>query len=115
MIEVSVLVDKLNGMKCDEIAQYLKEQEVVGYSQDETHCPIANWIRRESGKRVAVGVWHQVADGERTFMVAEIDDCYYEDGAMLAQYPIAEGPQNFIGAFDNGRFEELLAFEEDCE
>lgn len=93
MIEVSVLVDKLNNMTCGEIREYLGLQGIKGFVHVSHECPIANWIYRESGCYVEAEDWVQVYD---------------EDTEPLIQYQLAEGPMSFIMQFDGGWFPELI-------
>lgn len=112
MIEVKVLVDKLNEMTCEQIRMFLLSEGIRGYVQDEHSCVLAQWIRRESGETVAVGVHRhserysessssQICVGTYT-EVCE-DPFEYEDFI-----PLSLEAQAFIGAFDNERYPELI-------
>jgi hypothetical protein len=116
VIEVSVLVDKLNSMQSSEIADLMKQAGVRGEVQVETACVLANWIRRESGKEVAVGVHRR--DGEQmVFGVVNYEGDYdFFLGQQYEEfYPLEPGPQNFIGEFDNHRYPELIEDHEDYD
>lgn len=104
MIDVSVLVDKLNQMTGLEIGDFLFHQGVQGSVQDEYECPIAHWIQRESGRWVSVGCQIKTADRKLEFGVrvhADSEDQY------VAEYLISDGPKEFIGQFDNGAYPQL--------
>ncbi len=115
MIEVSVLVDKLNGMTCDEIYEYLKLQGVQGEVQSETSCVLAQWLRRESGVDVAVGVHQQVYGHARFGVVVYEGENFFLNGTYGDFYQLDPGPQAFIGAFDNEMFPELVVPYEDYD
>lgn len=95
MIDVSVLVDKLNGMGSgQEVREFLVDQGVKGVMQESHNCPISLWIQRESGCYV---------DTEDVVAVYPV-----EDGQTVQQYDLEDAPKSFIAAFDSGDFPELV-------
>lgn len=107
MIELSVLVDKLNGMTCDEIRAYMVAEQVTGCMQEENYCVLANWLRRESGRRVAVGVHIRppVKPITESFMGIAL---FNEDQSYAAGLPISDEVTNFIKRFDNNWYPTLV-------
>lgn len=118
MIEVSVLVDKINGMSHEEISQMLTEQHITGYEQDERSCPLAHWFHKESGREVAVGVHRKSADGTCQFGIIVAGEDYYKEEYTYDDgdfFEIGLGPRNFIVEFDHGRYPDLVEPLEDWE
>jgi hypothetical protein len=95
VIDVGVLVDKLNSMSCAEIRNYLFVEGIKGLPNDEMSCAIAAWIWRESKETVLVSGMVILA-GQR----------------ML---PLKKGPIDFVACFDQEKFPELLLDYEDYE
>lgn len=90
MIEVSVLVDKLNQMSANQIRSYFVDEKIYGEVGNDMECPIASWIRRESGRYVQVQ--------ESVWITEGMEPVYYE---------LAEGPTEFVVYFDAERYPEL--------
>lgn len=109
MIDVAVLVDKINGMQCDEIVELFRKSGLQGETSNEFSCPIARWIKRESGVQVSVGqTWDRVDTGEIRFAITTGYWDLCGDWRIADAYVMEEGPVSFIGAFDNGRYEDLI-------
>lgn len=107
MIELSVLVDKLNGMTCDEIRAHMVAEQVTGAMQEENSCVLANWLRRESGRWVAVGVHIRppskpISESFMGIAVFREDHCY-ETGL-----PLSKGTVDFIKRFDDNWYPTLV-------
>lgn len=95
MIDVSVLVDKLNGLGTgQDVRDFLVDQGIRGCPQESHNCPISNWIRRESGCAVST---------ETVVAVFETDPC-----KPVQQYSLEDGPKSFVSAFDAGIWPELI-------
>lgn len=97
MIEVSVLIDKLNGMTDQEIADYFTQEQVQGEIGDDMSCAIANWVRINSEQ------WIQVT-GEGVSLIES-----------QGWFKFAEGPISFVSNFDKGLYPELVWEHEDYE
>lgn len=110
MIEVSVLVDKINEMSSQQIGLFLEGQQMVGTQSDEYACPLARWIHKESGRFISVGKQHQLED-EITYSGVAVfhEECI--DPEACANYEfllLGAGPLTFIHDFDEGLFPALV-------
>jgi hypothetical protein len=97
MIDVSVLVDKLNSFEtAKEVADFLHDQNVQGTPGSAETCVISQWISRESERRVTtsanIKVWEKNAGL----------------GVITEMYKRSEIIASFIHAFDMGAFPELI-------
>jgi hypothetical protein len=107
VIEVSVLIDKLNGMSADDIWRYMAAEKVRGDTQIDTSCVLANWIRRESGEYVAVGVHSESGDGKAVMGIRKIEP-EEPDLHLFEFFPLNAEVGRFISEFDNGRYPDLV-------
>jgi hypothetical protein len=97
MIDVSVLVDKLNSFdNTHDIADFLYSQNVRGVPGRADSCVISQWISKESGRSVTtasqIKVWEWGPGA----------------GDVLERHNQSEVVIKFIEAFDIGGFPELL-------
>ena len=85
------LVDHLNNFgNKEEVAMFLCNQNVKGYREEPTECPIATWLERELDEGVTV---------------EDVITVYAIDGNTT--YKISPTVSQFITAFDLGYFPEL--------
>lgn len=105
MIDVQVLVDKLNGLEsADEVAAFLQEQGVIGVPMAAEFCPVSNWIRRESGeKHVSTANSVRIWETENTAFWNS-----YGPGDIKAQYILSPFVQKFIVKFDSLNYPNLV-------
>jgi hypothetical protein len=97
MIDVSVLVDKLNSFgTVQEVADFLHDQNVQGYQGVAESCVISQWIARESGRNITTAIDIKVWENSDT------------GGALLEWHGKSEVVRSFIYAFDRGQFPELI-------
>jgi hypothetical protein len=55
MIDMQVAVDKLAGFQtCDEIADYLRSEGIVGNVGRHDSCPVALWLGKTTGQTASV-------------------------------------------------------------
>lgn len=106
MIEVSVLVDKLNGMRWQDIVTLLGTAGVTGVREEEDMCALANWLRRESGLRVSVGIPFRDEQSFQRYGVGIQED--EEEETYSAYYALEDEVMYFIRKFDEGEFPELV-------
>jgi hypothetical protein len=100
MIEIGVLVDKLNSMETPkEIAEFLMSQGIKGQKSSARQCPISTWISRESG-RVASTVLGAVFE-------LEIGNPSH----MKDRFDLSETVDEFIMAFDKRQYPSLISDE----
>jgi hypothetical protein len=97
MIDVSVLVDKLNSFEtAKEVADFLHDQNVQGTPGSAETCVISQWVSRESGRNITtstyIKVWEKGAG----------------QGAISELHKRSEIVASFIYAFDMGAFPELI-------
>ena len=93
-IDVSVLVDKLNGFQHqDEIAQFLMAEDIKGVPQNARRCVITNWVIRESGE-----TWITTGAVIRVWEKCDLKECY----------PLTETVHSFIKNFDHSDYPELV-------
>lgn len=96
MVEVEVLVDKLNGFQSEqEIAEFFHHQGIRGVTGAANHCVISNWLKQESGQEYistahAVSVWAKPNDTDR-----------------IGFHKLSHIVKMFIEHFDNGQYPEL--------
>jgi len=113
VIDVGVLVDKINQMSSFEIAEMLKAQGVQGVPSVEESCVLARWIHKESGVFVRVGIHEKTESGSRFGIVPQ--DADLDTGSFSEFYAVETGVQAFIGEFDNGCYPELVVPYEEYE
>lgn len=101
-IDVSVLVDKLNVLETpNEVADFLRTQDIQGEKGRASSCVISNWIKRESG-------------GAYVTTAARVKIWYSELGARLhSEMPLEEhtvslATLDFIQLFDRGDYPDLV-------
>jgi hypothetical protein len=107
MIDVSVLVDKLNSFETTkDVADFLNDQNVQGTPGSAETCVISQWISRESGKNITT------SDQIKVWKDAE-DISFFQEGAgkighLIERYERSEIVRSFVYAFDMGAFPELI-------
>lgn len=114
MIAAQVLIDKLNGMRKDDIERLMLAEGMAGYQNDEHMCVLANWIRKESGVWVGVGVWRANEEG-RGIGFGVCDSSSYDSDDYSSWVPMSVECQVFVGNFDQGYYPELVSPCEDYE
>lgn len=91
MIEPEVVLEKLGALGSSRaIAKFLEEEGVSGKLKGATSCPIANYVRRETGVSIAVSaeLWAGHPDAERR--------------------PVPRWVGEFVARFDDGAFPALV-------
>ena len=100
MIDVEILVDKLNSFEsADDVAFFLYDQNIRGEVGSAARCVISQWIMRESGY-------------ERVSTASEIT-IWNEDEFCPRSYPINESVAYFINRFDSKVYPQLIMRPED--
>lgn len=116
MIEVSVLVDKINDMDAEEIAEYMRSLGITGVKSCEYSCPLARWMIRQTSKQLAVGkTYHDGPDNDQMHMGVAIYKygCDESVDSWDDFIELKQGPIDFITKFDAGFFEDLVLEDED--
>lgn len=103
MIDIQVLVDKLNNFESAEaIRAFMGEQGIKAFRGDAHSCVIARWIERESEQLVAVAP---------LCMYMRTED---EDLTGGTSYDFAKPVFDFITNFDLKHYPELIADDDPC-
>ncbi|HEU4967264.1 MAG TPA: hypothetical protein VFT53_07405 [Candidatus Saccharimonadales bacterium] len=89
MIDLQVVVGKLNGMSADGIAKLFNEEGITGSTFEAFSCPIANYVKRETGQVVGMCAGWIHAGDEKIF--------------FTGKEPMVE----FMRRFDRGVYPEL--------
>lgn len=76
---------------------------VTGVKEEENACVLAQWIRRESGLDVGVGVPYRDEEGFQKYGVGILHKNEY-----IRHYSIDEDVMEFIRKFDEGQFSNLV-------
>lgn len=100
---VAEVVDKLAALGSgQQIAQFFEERGIVGSMGWSDTCPVANYIRRETGRWVQAGIFTVSSPG--VFAV--------EEGAFTLdvkdQVALPEPIMDFIVDFDRGKYPRLV-------
>jgi hypothetical protein len=103
MIDVAVLIDKLNGMSSKDIVEFFEGEGIKGEQKNAGGCPIANWILRNSA-----------ASDVEVDEVLKVNDSY-NDEEVETQYKLDVGPCMFIHEFDAGQYPQLESPIEDYD
>lgn len=91
MIEPEVVLDKLGALgSYQAVAQFLHEEGVRGRQKSATACPVANYVRRETGLAISI-------HPEWFFSYRDQD-----------RHPVPESVGDFIHCFDLGQFPSLM-------
>lgn len=100
MVEIEVLMDKLNEMTDpEEIRLFFASRGVKGFMQRADRCPIAAWLKAESGHEVVVEDSVVDMTAERVWDRNEMEQ---------PEYVLGSGPAQFIKKFDLGEYRELI-------
>jgi hypothetical protein len=95
-VDPNVVMDKLVGLcSPDAIAEYLLDEGIVGKRGFGDSCPVANYIRRETGlvTFVSLGEWG-----------VEPETIHF--GTPNREMPYVVG--RFVNNFDNGMYPDLI-------
>jgi hypothetical protein len=96
-VDLKVVMDKLAGLETSEaVARFLVEEGIQGYRSMAHACPVAKYLRRETGRMFEV---HQ---GSYRPNWSGIDEVHETPGAVA----------EFIGDFDRGAYPELMCRDE---
>lgn len=96
--------DKLAGYdKGQDIAEFLRGEEVKGYKGSEENCPIAQWMQNKTGEIVMV-------NGDAVARYCDLDDEDPNYEILLNEYfrEPTSAMLEFIEKFDNGEFPDLV-------
>ena len=105
MIDIGVLVDKLNGFETsEEIADFLISQEIQAKPQKPESCAISKWVRQESGQVVCTYINKDYSTNTETGEIFEGD---FIDTSSKA-HRMTETVGKFIREFDRGDYPELI-------
>lgn len=112
MIDFGVAFDKLAQFEtANDLADYFASEGVQGYKGAEESCPIANWMREQTGCLVSVtgdGISRYNEDEE------EFIESHYEVWLNENFRNPTDAMLNFIIEFDGGDFPQLVRPDEDC-
>ena len=101
MVEVSVLVDKLNSLDTSlDVYSFLKGQGVKGERQSANACVINNWMKRESGCQTVTTSFRRI----KVWSAIPFDNT---DAELIESYEVEPQISNFIRNFDEGMYEDL--------
>lgn len=76
----------------DEIAEFLKEQEILAYKQKVFLCAMSKWMSKETGLHVGtVGATIAVVT----------------DGVILEEKILTEAMKDFVRLFDQGKYPDI--------
>lgn len=83
------------GGTASEIAGALEAKGITGRRHSSQHCPLANYLMEQfpEAERASVGIWSMLIDA---------------DGGTLASPESPGSCRDFVRAFDNGRFPNLV-------
>lgn len=105
MIDPQVAYDKLVGLgSADAIADYFRAEQILGMCGSGAVCPVAVYLRRETGITPRVGQSSWCPDAR--WVQDPNDPRVYEREFQPHEPPVAA----FVVAFDDGRYPELVTF-----
>ena len=103
-IDPQVIFDKLTALGGpDEIAQFLQAEQITG-DHSLSHCPVAQYVRRETGVVVAVARanWYDPVVAAVTF-AAGVDD-------QPVAHPLSEPVSRFVVRHDSYMYPLLTSY-----
>lgn len=107
-VEPEVLFDKLVNMSQRELYDYCVEQEIRGYTQDDSSCVLAKLFLRDTTCS-AIRISDYLQWTKDTSCIQEWDEPWGE------QREASPEMRKFISDFDNDRYPELVLEFEDYE
>ena len=102
MPSLEILLEDLDKMPADDIAQFFMRQGITGQFNSK-RCPVANYIKSETDNDVAV-CQHWVYNRAEAMRNARRDSF----NALSYYYFVGPNVAEFISNFDSGLYKELI-------